>query len=273
VNNVLWEVLGTAFMADLSDKRYMRAKDYVNFFKSLPPVGTSPYSKQIIWRRVEDIREVLPGDIIAYRWGKEKFTHTQIFATLSTVLVNIYTTKLKEMRSSAVYRGGADFIRHLSEDGETAPEYDVLGWARNAKAILKDKFGVTCMRGCGANSLCYKDVSSGMLTGAPNRNFAEISQAIDPRYNLVDHLKEVCESEGARHTGHIVIARGRVREVRNLQGGRNADPFIWRVPIVHSTGSREGVAMDGEYKRFEVRSDGKPYYSNGEEAFIGRIVV
>mmetsp|Transcript_25361 Transcript_25361/g.61082 ORF Transcript_25361/g.61082 Transcript_25361/m.61082 type:complete len:363 (+) Transcript_25361:73-1161(+) len=68
----------------LSDRRFARAKDWVNFFKTLPSVedeaqnnskdsgqyselkDASPRFKNLCWRRVTSISNVMKGDIIAY---------------------------------------------------------------------------------------------------------------------------------------------------------------------------------------------------------------
>ena len=43
------------------------AKDYFNYFKALPKGGTD---KKGMWKRVDDIANAKPGDIIVYKYGK-----------------------------------------------------------------------------------------------------------------------------------------------------------------------------------------------------------
>lgn len=72
VRNSLKHVTKNPFVMSLSDRDFMRAKDFCEFFASIPftvldPVEIPDRAHLMKWRLVEDLRMVIPGDIIAYR--------------------------------------------------------------------------------------------------------------------------------------------------------------------------------------------------------------
>ena len=73
VRSVLKHVTKDLFQPSLSDRSFMRAKDFYRFFETVPctvidhkdlPQETDKLMK---WRIVPDLRMVIPGDIIVYR--------------------------------------------------------------------------------------------------------------------------------------------------------------------------------------------------------------
>jgi hypothetical protein len=73
VRSVLKHVTKDLFQPSLSDRSFMRAKDFYRFFETIPytvidhkdlPEETDKLMK---WRIVPDLRMVIPGDIIVYR--------------------------------------------------------------------------------------------------------------------------------------------------------------------------------------------------------------
>jgi hypothetical protein len=73
VRSVLKHVTKNLFQPSLSDRSFMRAKDFYRFFETIPytvidhkdlPEETDKLMK---WRIVPDLRMVIPGDIIVYR--------------------------------------------------------------------------------------------------------------------------------------------------------------------------------------------------------------
>jgi len=65
IRNVFGTVTGGELAVSLSDRRFMRARDFYNFFGTVPSV-TAEKDTSLIWRRVPGIKMILPGDIIAY---------------------------------------------------------------------------------------------------------------------------------------------------------------------------------------------------------------
>jgi hypothetical protein len=77
VRNVVQSVTGTPMLVCLSDRDFMRAKDYYSFFERLDTTVThcnrlssineNIHTLQMQWCRVDDLRCIMEGDIIVYR--------------------------------------------------------------------------------------------------------------------------------------------------------------------------------------------------------------
>ena len=68
VRNVLESAIGSQFVASVSDRRFMRAKDFRNYFAALPLSVVDQADGLSPWRRVDDLRTLLPGDIVAWSY-------------------------------------------------------------------------------------------------------------------------------------------------------------------------------------------------------------
>ena len=58
IRNVFQTVTGAELTASLSDRRFMRARDFYNFFGTVASV-TTEQDTSVMWRRVPGIRQVL----------------------------------------------------------------------------------------------------------------------------------------------------------------------------------------------------------------------
>jgi hypothetical protein len=73
VRSVLKHVTKDLFQPSLSDRSFMRAKDFYRFFETIQYMVTDTQdlpeetNKLLKWRIVPDLRMVIPGDIIVYR--------------------------------------------------------------------------------------------------------------------------------------------------------------------------------------------------------------
>ncbi|KAG7363578.1 NAD-dependent deacetylase [Nitzschia inconspicua] len=238
VRNCLKHVTKNPFVMALSDRDFMRAKDFYQFFETIPfsvmdPKGSTSESRLMKWRIVPDLRMVIPGDVIVYRprgnaAGGAAFT-TNDRKDLKHLLHAVKTSQVFwKLRSS-----GSLVTRNIAKD----PKVKV--WV----AAMLDKLhaiGITTVRGV------YKNLDT-----------------INEKLQLHGHsklnedtlrlLKECCETT-AQNTGHIVFAAGRASHKGNNE---------YRIRVVHSTkhgkldeNGQVTTGVQEYFRRFIVMEDG-----------------
>ncbi|CAB9510434.1 expressed unknown protein [Seminavis robusta] len=231
------------FVLALSDRSFMRAKDFYRFFETVPYSVTDSDILQetdmrMQWRLVRDLRLVIPGDIIVYR-----------------------------PKGSAA--GGAAFttndrsdLRHLLKAVKTAEIWhqEEEEWknlvSRNVCRDPAVKTWVDATRNKLANIGIFtvKDLRSKM--GSVNDMLQKAGE--DPLSSKMLRLMNECANTQALNTGHIVFASGPAE----LKGDSE-----YRIRVVHSTKygvpDNKGNTTEGvqEYfKRFHLVTG-----PNGEE--------
>jgi hypothetical protein len=210
VRNCLKHVTKNPFVMALSDRDFMRAKDFYQFFETIPfsvmdqqefPAG----ARLMKWRVVPDLRMVIPGDIIVYRprgnaAGGAAFT-TNDRKDLKHLLYAVKTAQVFwELRSS-----GALVTRNVAKDPKVAK------WAASVKEKLHT-IGITKVR----DVLNNLDDINEKLREHGLKEF---------RYDTLQLMKE-CAETTAQNTGHIVFAAGLARYKGNNE---------YRIRVVHST--------------------------------------
>jgi hypothetical protein len=241
----LKHVTKNPFVMALSDRDFMRAKDFYDFFLTIPftvmDAQEIPDGARLMkWRIVPDLRMVIPGDIIVYRpagnaAGGAAFT-TNDRKDLKHLLKAVKMAQVwQDLRSS-----GALVTRNVGK----APE--VRTWVTDLKSKLND---------IGIHSI--KDLYNNLATVNDKLIVAGFSPL---RRNTLDVMKECCETT-CSNTGHIVFVSGPA-----VHMGKNE----YRIRVVHSTkyGKKDenGKVTTGVqefYRRFTLNEDvpnGKPYW-------------
>jgi hypothetical protein len=247
VRNVLKHTTKNPFVMALSDRDFMRAKDFYDFFSTIPFTILNPQpfpegSRLMKWRIVQDLRFVMPGDVIVYRprgnsAGGAAFT-TNDRKDLRHVLKAVKTAQVWH----AIRSSGALVTKNASKDPQVRPWIDAVKTKLNAIGI------------CTAKD-CYSNI------GSINDKFvAGGYPKLDS--NTLALMQECCETT-ASNTGHIVFAAG---PAIHMGDG------VYRIRVVHSTKygkkNENGEVTTGvqEYfRRFTLTEDanGKPYWTRG----------
>jgi hypothetical protein len=279
IRNVLCSVMNIdEFTLTKSDRDFMRAKDFFNFFKSIPHsvadpddffvnvdtatadatsssisssssttitktgggvVGDEPLQS---WRRVDDLRMLLPGDIIVYR--REGMAAGGAAFTLDDL--KDLLTLLKAVRTAQVYEEYDDETGEDLVDYNVAKDEAIEEWAMTLKnkLSLQDTFGIT-------------DLHSLKTLAAEMPSFwSDLKEYMDSESgyenDTVDRMYEALyASEG--NTGHIMFAAGLAEIV-----GKTADKEEYRVAVFHSTGfgkkykgtNKRRRGVERSYRRF-----------------------
>lgn len=247
VRNALKHVTKNPLVMSLSDRDFMRAKDFYEFFLTIPYTVMDkqeiPDGARIMkWRIVKDLRMVIPGDIIVYRpkgnaAGGAAFT-TNDRKDINHVLKAVKTAQIwNKIRAT-----GTLVTRNVGKDPE------VRAWIASVKAKL-NSVGIVRVKDL------YNSLSSGTL------NEKLIAQGFNPMSEgTLAMMKECCETT-AQNTGHIVFASG---------PAMHKGDGVYRIRVVHSTkhGKKDenGVAHQGVeeyYRKFSLKEDenGKPYWT------------
>ena len=246
VRNCLKHVTKNPFKMSLSDRDFMRAKDFFGFFEIVPytvmdrediPDGGNTYMK---WRRVVDLRMVIPGDVIVYRprgnaAGGAAFT-TNDRKDLRQLLKAVKAAQLwrEEPRSldNLVARNFAKDVR-------------VQPWVKAVRNKL-NAVGIGTVKELRKK---YNQINDLVVAN----NYVPLSQ------DTLALIKE-CSETTAMNTGHIVFAAGPAVQV---------DDDVFRVRVVHSTkhGKKDEngevlVGVQEYFKRFKMIRK-----SNGEVTF------
>jgi len=212
VRNCLKHVTKNPFKMSLSDRDFMRAKDYYGFFDSIPYTVMdreeilSDSIKTMKWRRVPDLRMVIPGDVIVYRprgsaAGGAAFT-TNDRKDLRNLLKSVKTAQLwrNEPRSwdNLVAKNFAKDVR-------------VQSWVKAVRNKLH-AVGITTVKEL---RMKYNQINDLLIAN----NYIPLAQ------DTLSLIKE-CSETTAMNTGHIVFAAGPAVQV---------EENIFRVGVVHST--------------------------------------
>jgi hypothetical protein len=161
IRNTFQAVTGSSItdpaLRPLSDSSFMRAKDYTRFGQHLPldvrassgsggEAGPSPASAAVMWRKVSDLRDVLPGDIISY--GQPGgFVRLNEKGTLSNLLNEVGFELLVSVEGSLslpmVHILERDDPRVSGRDyeGSGFPR-EVVEWGRTAQVWLEIEAGI-----------------------------------------------------------------------------------------------------------------------------------
>ena len=246
IRNVLCSVMNVdEFTLTKSDRDFMRAKDFFNFFRSIAHsvaetdglvVDTATTSVEgdeplKSWRRVDDLRMLLPGDVIVYRRegkaaGGAAFTNGDLKDLL---------TLLKAVRTAQLYEEYDDETGEDLVDYNVAKDDAVAEWAVTLKNKLssKETFGIMDLDGLKTVAAEVPSFWSDLKDYMDSENCYE-NDTVDRMYEAL------YASEG--NTGHIMFAAG----LAELSGA-TADKEEYRVPVLHSTGF--GKKYKGTKKR------------------------
>ena len=238
VRNCLKHVTKNPFVMALSDRDFMRAKDFYQFFETIPydvmnkteiPDG----ARLMKWRIVKDLRMVIPGDVICYRprgnaAGGAAFT-TNDRKDLKHLLHAVKTSQVFwKLRSS-----GALVTKNVAKDPE------VIKWV----ADVREK-----MKAVGIKTV--KDVYTNLDT--INEKFESMGYPV-LKPDTLRLLRECCETT-AQNTGHIVFAAGRAIYKGNDE---------YRIRVVHSTkhgkldeNGQVTTGVQEYFRRFTLKEDG-----------------
>jgi len=223
----------------------MRAKDFFDFFSTIPftVMDPNPIPEKIRvmkWRVVNDLRHVIPGDIICYRpkgsaAGGAAFTINDRRDILSLLTAVRMAQLWQEIRET-----GALVTKNIARDERVRP------WVRSLKdkLALIDIFTVKDL---------YKNIRS------INKRLRKIGKPCI-RQRTLEMMKECCQTR-VTNTGHIVFASGPMQYVGDNE---------FRVRVVHSTkyGKKDAdgnvtTGVQEYYRRFNLveEDDGTSYWT------------
>jgi hypothetical protein len=227
----------------LSDRNYMRAKDFYSFFMSLPYSVTDRIvdksKPHVNWRRVDDLRLVLPGDIIVYcvqgkaAGGVEFVVKKQVRDILWSVKTAQAYHREMQQQSSNDHRL---VTRNLAEK-------EVRAWAEHMTQVLRSHGIQTHAQLQAAilpNNTLHLDQQQQQQQQQQQHQQQEIL------YNLfdsetIDLIRLALQSKQG-NTGHIVFVAGKAEPV--------ASTGEWRIPVYHSTGIGNKPGVQDGFKRF-----------------------
>jgi hypothetical protein len=237
VRNILKYTTKNSFRLSLSDRDFMRAKDFFHFFETVPysvlDEDEIPENElKMKWRCFRDLRMVIAGDIIVYRpkgnaAGGAAFT-TDDRLDIKRMLRAVKTAELWHEEE----REWKHFVRrNLAKDAA------VKEWADLTQKQL-EMIGIQTVQQFRANADSVND----MLVGA----------GLPPLGESTLNLLKECSTTTALNTGHIVFASGPA--VRVL-GGPDDSPLVeYRIPVIHSTKfgklDEEGNPTEGIQEHF-----------------------
>jgi hypothetical protein len=227
----------------LSDRDFMRAKDFYCFFSTLPFTIMDPSSPMISaankqhrvpnWRIVNDLRMVIPGDILVYR-PEGSAAAGAAFTTSDRQDIHhlLQAVKAAELWNVAQLNGD------LLTQHNVAKEPPVHEWVAKVKSDLA-AVGIVTVKGLydGLNNVQLRLKEKGL--NAFNQE-------------ILDLMKQCYESTSG-DTGHIVFVCGPA-----VNNGNDE----YRVRVVHSTKygnkNENGQVTTGVqecYRRFVVNKD------------------
>jgi hypothetical protein len=227
----------------LSDRSFMRAKDFYNFFRAIPYTVLSgdpalaAEAQTMKWRLVPDLRWVIPGDIICWRprgsaAGGAAFTsHDR--SDLNHLLKAVKAALLWHERCKDDEWGTLSNVN-------VAKDPSIKLWITEVKKRLK-VVGITSVNQLFAN------------LSRINQKLEE--NELPPFDEKTLKLMNECCQTVVQNTGHIVFASSNAEDFGN---------DVYRVRVVHST--KYGKVVNGEvlqgvqeyFRRFKLKrlSDG-----------------
>ena len=235
VRNCLKHTTKNPFQMTLSDRDFMRAKDFFGFFQTLPltvmdpeilPADDHQHTK---WRLVPDLRMVIPGDVIVYRplgnaAGGAAFTENDR-KDIAHLLKAVKMAQLWNAREEVLCP------KNVGRDPTLKP------WVKAVQRKLSE--------------IGIKTVKELKLQLPKLNELLRKNNFIALKEDTIQLMKECLETT-ALNTGHIVFCSGRIVPV-----GDN----VYRVRIVHSTKHgilKNGTATTGvqeHYRRFTMLED------------------
>jgi len=243
VRNVLETTMKTPFAVTLSDRSFMRAKDFCTFFEHLPSIGTEKdnllkidsSSLSSCWRKVDDLRKLQPGDVISYHHGGGAAAGAA-FVEMTSLHKLFKALKVKKLYDEEVKakRGGmVDQNISLDAEVEVWTELMIHGLA---------EYGITSL-----------DLLKERLEDEDVKKFMF--------FNDVDTtlLREALQSK-CHDTGHVMFAAGPPEQVETSK---------WRIPVYESTsssGKRPGVQRG--FRTFTLAENGK-WFWEGDTNILG----
>lgn len=211
VRNILKYTTKNSFRLSLSDRDFMRAKDFFHFFQTVPysvlDEQEIPENEQKMrWRILRDLRMVIAGDIIVYRpkgnaAGNAAFT-TNDRSDLKHMLKAVKTAELWQEESGE----WKSFVtRNLAKDPS------VKEWVQATQKKFEN-VGIKTVQQFRAH--------------ADSINTLLVEQGEEPVAESTLQLLKECSTTTALNTGHIVFASGPA-----VHKGDNE----YRIPVIHST--------------------------------------
>jgi hypothetical protein len=251
----------------MSDRDFMRAKDFFAFFRALKATvmdvpdasgggdasvgvdettGGTSNVQQRQWRRVDDLRMCIPGDVICYRPRGNAAGGAAFTTNDRKDLVHL----LRAIKTAQLWRDAADEAAAAGLDMPLARNYakdpGVKVWVADAKQGLN-----------GVGIRTVKDLYENL--GSVNERLA--ANRMPCWTDALLQLARECAETLCENTGHIVFCAGPAVHKGNGQ---------YRIRVVHSTkyGRKDenGVVTQGvqEYfRRFTFVEDGPfgPYWT------------
>jgi len=250
VRNVLETTMNKRpFAPALSDRSFMRAKDFCTFFEHLPSIdiekennlkvdsNSSKLPSSGCWRRVDDLRTIQPGDIISYRHGGRAAAGAA-FVEMTSLHKLFKALKVKFLYDDEVnIKNGGMVDRNVSLDAS------VEAWTESMIHGLAESYGITSLEMLKERFEDDKDVQKFMLD------------------NNIDSslLKEALQSK-CKDTGHVMFAAGPPEQV---------DSNKWRIPVCESTttsGKHPGVQQG--FRTFTLAKNGR-WFWEGDTNILG----
>lgn len=224
VRNCLKHCTKNSWQMMLSDRDFMRAKDFFGFFQT---ISYSVMDKEEMpdtdlrmkWRIVNDLRLVIPGDIIVYRprgnaAGGAAFTEND----RKDLPHLLKATKMAQIWMEEIRSDPLRHTRNVARDPTLKP------WVKAVQTKLQ-AVGILTVKDLKANLNSINDLLQ-------KHDFIPLKQ------DTLSLMKE-CANSTALNTGHIVFCAGPA-----VHKGDNQ----YRVPVVHSTKYGK-VDVNGEVTR------------------------
>ena len=194
VRNCLKHVTKDPFKMALSDRDFMRAKDFYRFFDAIPytvldPEPVPETETKMQWRIVKDLRLVIPGDVITYR----PRGHAAGGAAFTTNDRKDLTRVLRAARTAQLWRDHEGGSWRQFTTRNLAKDPAVQTWVEAVKAKLH-AVGIKTVKDLYVNLENLNE----MLRAANHQTMFQDTLSL---------MREICETR-AQNTGHIVFAAG-----------------------------------------------------------------
>ena len=290
VRNCLKHVTKNPFRMLLSDRDFMRAKDFYGFFTSLPytvldtdptiaedtsgndPNGTTSGHNHshhdmrtlgfmnaagpntMSWRRVPDLRMVIPGDVIVYR-PKGNAAGGAAFTEYDRKDLSKLCKAVKAAQLYRIMKDEWDRNHLLVEPRNVMKDPSVQPWAKAVEAKL-NAIGISTVKHLlialnGLKKFKPPEGESQKRMGDMLNQHLKQAGFSPLKYDTIQLMYE-CATTTALNTGHIVFAAGICVDMGNSNNE-------YRIRVVHSTkfGKKDinGVVTTGvqeHYRRFKL---------------------